>query len=75
MEKFGGVKCAPELFQKRLLKFKKVRDTIAHELWEIIHSNVISLNNGKPNWVYTHEELKFLIADVLKCKNEIYKSK
>ena len=72
---FNGIKNAPEEFQERLLKYKIARDRLAHELWEILNSNIVALNNGYPDWEYSHEELKELKEDLFNCKNEILKIK
>lgn len=54
--KFGSRKKAPSHFQQDLIKEKDTRDRLCHDIWEVIHSNIHSLNEGPPEWSITHEE-------------------
>lgn len=70
-DRFGSLKNAPDQFQEGLLAFKRARDRLAHDLWEIIHSDIIALNEGEPTWRITHAGIEEMIKDLLNVKNEI----
>lgn len=58
---FNGIKHAPAKYRI----FKDSRDRLAHDLWEIIHSDIISVNQGEPNWCISHDEIKSMVDNLV----------
>ena len=68
---YGGIKNAPAELSSELLEYKSIRDNLAHELWEIIHDQIIAVNNGEPRWLYSREYLAKVIEQMNDCAHKI----
>ena len=62
---FKDKKRAPAELQGDLLKFKATRDQLAHDLWEILNSDIVAVNPGAPEFVITHEQLNIELNSLI----------
>jgi len=69
--KFGNIKKILNEFDTDLKNFRDIRNKLAHEIREIINSNIISVNSWMPNWNTSNEELKSYIVELLNLRNRI----
>lgn len=69
-----GLNRCPIYLQSRLTAVRKVREKLCHDPWEIIHSQIFSVNEGCPNWKLSKANLEEYIIEVRdSLANEIIK--